>query len=41
MKPMIVVSARWMWLTFCEGVIFGSGVTVAGGFLLYMFWGKI
>ena len=39
MNKLVVVNARWMWATFIEGFVFGCGVTVAGGFLLYIFWG--
>lgn len=37
MNKIVCVNAKWVWLTFLEGVLFGAGVTVAGAFILYIY----
>lgn len=37
MNKIVCVNAKWLWLTFLEGTIFGAGVTVALGFFLYIY----
>ena len=36
-KEMVVINRRWIWLTFLEGTIFGTGVTVAVCFGIYIY----